>query len=92
MNAIFLQDNSALVLYCRCMSMTHLFDTSEERKYWFDRVEYVDASTEACNSSNVSYWIDEAKGDTLTFVDFDSLKERLLRLGVESKSRASSQG
>lgn len=31
-NGIFLQDDSALVLYCRMMSPTH-FDTSKEGSY-----------------------------------------------------------
>ena len=93
MNAIFFQDNTPLVMYCRVMSEGE-FDTSNERKFWFDRVKYVDASTEDCNSTNVTYWHKRVKGPgvgrggaeivkSFTFVNFESLKARLHRLGIE---------
>lgn len=54
MNGIFLPDGAALLLYCRPMDRNlTLFDASNERTFWFDRVSYVNASTEECNSTNV---------------------------------------
>ena len=84
MNGIFLPDGGALVLYCRPMGDFNKsgFDTSNERKFWFDRVSYVHASTEDCNSTNVTYIYDAARNEAKVMVHLESLKGRLQQLGI----------
>ena len=88
MNGIFMPNGSSLVLYCRPMNadLTEL-DTSNERKYWFDHISYVDASTEDCDSTNVTYSYRNETGEKLVHVDLESLKLRLLRLGISPSDR-----
>jgi hypothetical protein len=88
MNGIFLRDQGAFVLYCRHIGggtgrdKLEYFDTSNERTYWFDKLPYVDTTTEDCNSTNVSYSKTPNADSSITYVDFASLKLRLQRLGI----------
>eukprot|EP00543_Licmophora_paradoxa_P001974 CAMPEP_0202455374 /NCGR_PEP_ID=MMETSP1360-20130828/12925_1 /ASSEMBLY_ACC=CAM_ASM_000848 /TAXON_ID=515479 /ORGANISM="Licmophora paradoxa, Strain CCMP2313" /LENGTH=198 /DNA_ID=CAMNT_0049074945 /DNA_START=107 /DNA_END=703 /DNA_ORIENTATION=+ len=89
MNGIFVQDHTPLVLYCRKVEGYEGYDSSNERTYWFDHLDYVDAQTEDCNSTNISYRMKlQKKGKYrvkvwYTDVNLDSLKDRLIRLGLK---------
>jgi hypothetical protein len=91
MNGIFLQDNCSVVMYCRNMGGKYGHDISNERTLWFDKVSYVDASTEDCNSTNIWYSKGEVltEGVSYTYIDFDSLKVRLEGLGIAASHSSS---
>ena len=77
MNGIFLQDGGVLLMYCRLVDpKRNKFDPSNEKKFWYDRVSYVHASTEDCNSTNVEYSFNASMSDT-TIINLESLKLRL---------------
>jgi hypothetical protein len=92
MNAIFLSDEGALLMFCRVVEEKNgnlHFDESNEMKHWFRHLSYMQASTEPCNSSAVSYNVTSDWGDTI--VDLESLKERLSALGLSNRNASDLQ-
>lgn len=79
MNGIFVQDKTPIVLYPRMCSKNDDYN-QPELKYWYNRVEYVEAELEDCDSPNVTTV--DAGDAVFTYVKLDSLKDRLNRLGI----------
>jgi hypothetical protein len=83
MNGIFLPDDGALLMYCRASRGKNgklEFDDSNEMKYWFQHLSYMQVFIEPCNSKAVSYDDNVAWVDTVVKLKF--LKQQLDRLGL----------
>ena len=80
MNAIFLPDDGALIMYCRVLGVDGQSGKpahdNNEWKYWFRHLSYMNALYEPCNSTLLTFNITKASRDTV--VDLESLKLRLV--------------
>lgn len=83
MNAVFLPDDGALLMFCRREGYTkdgkHRLDKSRETDSWFQYLPYMKLHTEPCDSSAVSYTPEEYSD---TIVDLSSLQHMLEKLGM----------
>jgi hypothetical protein len=73
MNAVFLQDQAAVLMFCRVMGRSSIED-SREQTLWLRRLSYLNSRMIACKDVNVSYSI--PKRTTKVHVSFvvDNLK------------------
>jgi hypothetical protein len=67
MNAVFLPDNSAVLMFCRVMSPISV-EASNEEGLWLRRLSYVNTTVIPCDNSEVAY--DMEKGTTRVSVAF----------------------
>ena len=81
MNAIFLPDEGALLMYCRRVQKDgKLVQDNNEMEYWFRHLSYMNASYEPCNSTALTFNITDTSRNSI--VDLESLKLRLESIGV----------